>query len=392
MSPAQSIAVISWLPNWLSLVIGIAIVLGTASSVMRSLVVTRGMRSILATTVDRIIRAVIIIIARRFKNYETRDGIQSWMAPLFLVGILLIWLLCFLIGYTFLLNGSNDFDFWTSMREAGSSLFTLGFASSDRTQLTIVDFIAAATGPIVIGLMISYLPTLYSAYSRREVTVALLKPIGGEPSWGPEILARDTLVGVGRHKLTDIWADWERWGADVSESHSTYTVLIFTRSARANRNWLVSLLAVMDSAAMTLALNPSEQQAPARMLLRQGVECVYSVADALGLKFDRNPDPDNESDLQADEFGQAVAMLDSLGYHRERSAEDAWPYFQQWRVMYEDPMYQILKIIDAVPAKWSGPRVPHTPEIPPLRQRYIINNPDGSISPMSAVNRIFKRG
>lgn len=381
---------IAWLPDPLSLLLGILIVLGTASSVMRSLVVTRGLRSLLASTVDRIIRAVIIAIARRFKNYETRDGIQSWMAPLFLVGILLVWLLCFLIGYTLILNASNDLPFWTCMREAGSSLFTLGFASSDRTQLTIVDFVAAATGPIVIGLMISYLPTLYSAYSRREVTVALLKPIGGEPSWGPEILARDTLVGVGRHKLTDVWAEWERWAADVSESHTTYSVLIFTRSARANRNWLVSLLSVMDSAAMTLALNPSEQQAPARMMLRQGVECVHSVANALHLKYEPNPDPNGKPQLQQSEFEQAIAMLDSLGYHRERSPEEAWPYYQQWRVMYEDPMYQILKIIDAVPAKWSGPRVPQTAEIPPLRPQYIINNPDGSISPLSQVEQIFK--
>ena len=114
-----------------------------------------------------------------------------------IVGALATWLISFLIGYTLMLHGAVGLQLGASFREAGSSLFTLGFASSDREQLSIIDFIAAATGPITIGLMISYLPTLYSSFNRREGEVALLKSRAGEPNWGPEILARFAALGSG---------------------------------------------------------------------------------------------------------------------------------------------------------------------------------------------------
>lgn len=383
----NNVAVISWVPNVVCLVLGIVIVLGTASSVMRSLIVTRGLRSVLVNSVSQAVRIVIIVVARRFKKYETRDSIQSWMVPVGVIATLGTWLLLFLLGYSLILTSSSALDFLGSVREAGSSLFTLGFASSDRTQLTIVDFIAAATGPVVIGLMISYLPTLYAAYSRREMAVALLKPMAGEPNWAPELLARETLVGVGGHKLTEIWADWEKWSADVAESHTTYPMLIFTRSAKPTRNWLVSLLTVMDSAALTLALNPSMQQAPARMLLRQGVECVHSLARVTRIEFDSDAAPGTPTQLQKDDFLAAIAMLDEVGYKRERNPDEAWTHFQQWRVVYEAPIYELLMLIDAVPAYWSGPRKPPTPPMESPRPRYIVNNPDGSIGPPAAWRR-----
>ena len=76
------------------------------------------------------------------------------------------------------------------MRQAGSSLFTLGFASVNTEDQTIIDFMAAATGPIVIAMLIGFLPTIYSAYLEREVDVTMLSAMGGEPAWGPEFLSR----------------------------------------------------------------------------------------------------------------------------------------------------------------------------------------------------------
>jgi hypothetical protein len=95
-------------------------------------------------------------------RYEQRDALLAWSGPVTILVTLVVWLLMFLLGYALLLVGFSDVDLPTALREAGSSLFTLGFASSDRAQLTAVDFVAAATGPIVIGLLIGYLPSLYA--------------------------------------------------------------------------------------------------------------------------------------------------------------------------------------------------------------------------------------
>ena len=84
------------------------------------------------------------------------------------------------------------------MRQSGSSLLTLGFASVNTEDQTIIDFMAAATGPIVIAMLIGFLPTIYSTYLEREVDVTMLSATGGEPAWGPELLSRLAIGGDAR--------------------------------------------------------------------------------------------------------------------------------------------------------------------------------------------------
>ena len=373
--------------NWFTFLLGVAIVIFTGGSVVRTLVMTRQARSRLTLPVDTLIRRLVATIARRFHNYLRRDTIQSWAAPQMIVGALATWLISFLIGYTLMLHGAVGLQLDASFREAGSSLFTLGFASSDRDQLSIIDFIAAATGPITIGLMISYLPTLYSSFNRREVEVALLKSRAGEPNWGPEILARFAALGSDPKRLTELWNTWERWAADVSESHTTYSVLIYTRSARPMRNWLIALLSVMDAAALSLVLRPNDRQVASRMLLRQGIECIRDLAVVTHIKYEAEPATGTPIQLTEEEFIEAVDMLVASGYELQQDAEAAWPFFSDWRMMYEPIFYELAKRIDAVPAKWSGPRVPPTKPIPPYRPRYVIDNADGSLSFPNSVRK-----
>ncbi|MFD0561529.1 hypothetical protein ACFQ2M_05470 [Kitasatospora saccharophila] len=159
------------------------------------------------------------------------------------------WLLSTLCAYTLLLRGTSDLAWRVAFREAGSSLFTLGFASGDRLHLSVIDFLAAANGPLIIALLIAYLPTLYGAYNRRELEVTLLQSRAGEPAWGPELLARQALVRT-ESELPELYRDWERLAADLGEGHSNYPVLISFRSPRPYRSWVVGLIAVMDAAAM----------------------------------------------------------------------------------------------------------------------------------------------
>ena len=378
MSPIGSLAALNSVSDVLFYVLGVALVVGTASSVVRTLIVTRGINSIIARVLAATPRMVVRTISRQFSSYIRRDSILSWTAPLSILTMLLGWLVLFWLGYTCIVFAASELSFWTAARQSGSSLFTLGFAASGQGELTFVDFVAAATGPIVIGLMIGYLPTLYSAYNRRELSVALLRARAGEPNWGPELLARHSKIGS-TQTLEDLWASWEQWAADVSESHATYPILIYTRSSHAYRNWVVALLSVMDSAALSLSLHPVPKQAPPRMLIRQGVDCLRVLCDAARLPYDPNPTSDTQIELTPDAFAEAVAVLDASGFERSRTAEQAWPYFREWRIVYEPLAYALAKGIDAVPALWSGPRIPAMDPIPPWKAHYIVDNPDGSI-------------
>ena len=122
----------------------------------------------------------------------------------------------------------------SAFTDAGSSLFTLGFAEPAGATPSAIVFLAAATGLVIVTLQIAYLPTLYSAFNRRETEVALLNARAGVPSWGPELLARTHYaLGTGMSTLNtmpDLYARWERWSADIAESHTTYLPLVRFRS------------------------------------------------------------------------------------------------------------------------------------------------------------------
>ncbi len=360
------------------IVAGALIIAFTIFDLVRTLVVTRSSHTPITALVRRVVEGSVSTVARRFKSYEQRDYIRTWTAALILLTLLAAWLLCFLVGYAFLLHAVAALDMPTAFREAGSSLFTLGFASADRDRLSPLDFIAAATGPITIALMISYLPAIYSAYNVRELDVALLKSRFGEPNWGPEILARHVELGDKDERMGELWRTWEAWAANVSETHTTYRVLIFTRSSRPSRNWLVALLSVMDSAALTLALKPQHHHPSCRGLLNQGIDCINELSRTIGLKLPEVRSGSSPIGLHKEDFLSACKMMTDRGYRAERPPEQSWESFRNWRRLYEAQVYALALRIDAVPALWSGPRIPATPQVAPIPKPYEMTG-DGDV-------------
>lgn len=350
----------------ISAAVGALLLVLTMASVLRTLVVPRGLYSALVNRLWLVLRALLRWLATPFGSYDAMDRAQAWLAPLILVSMLGTWLGGLLLGYALLLHGTSDLGWTVSFQEAGSSLFTLGFASGARLRLSVIDFLAAASGPLTIALLIGYLPTLYGAYNRREQEVTLLQSRAGGPAWGPELLARQSLVST-ETALPELYRAWERLAADIGESHSNYPVLLSFRSPQAHRSWVVGLLAVMDAAAMQLATCPSSAPVEARLVLRAGFSALQDIARTLRIDFNPDPDPDRAIRLTYQEFDAAVAMVTASGFPKERTAPEAWPHFRGWRINYEALAYELARRVDAVPALWTGPRDFPSPPIPPRR-------------------------
>ena len=350
----------------LSIVIGVILIATAVSSVMRTLIAPRGLHSHLTEFTQRVVLGVFRFFARRRRTYEGRDSVLTWAAPTTIIITLIVWLLFFFFGYGLLLYGFGQLGFGYSLRESGSSLFTLGFAGTDEPQIEAIDFMAAATGPIVIGLLIGYLPALYGAYNRRETEVTLLHSRAGEPNWGPELLSRHALVRS-LEELAPLFKDWERWAADVGESHTNYPVLVQLRSSKPERNWLIALLAILDAIALQLALNPDLPEGRARVALRQGFVCLHDIADSERIPYDPDPDPDAPISITEDEFVRVCAGMAAAGYPMSRDPHEAYPHFRGWRVNYEAIAFELARRIDAVPALWSGPRTPPLEPVAPAR-------------------------
>jgi hypothetical protein len=160
--------------------LGALIVVAVWVSVAATLVIPRG-RVGFIKVIDRLVDRVYLTGLRLVRSWEWRDTLLASQPAVVLGGLLVTWLAGFLAGFALLLwlpGGS----FPDALREAGSSLFTLGFADRHTTEPSVVDFLAAASGLVIVALQIAYLPTLYAAYNRRETEVTLLGPRAGSPA------------------------------------------------------------------------------------------------------------------------------------------------------------------------------------------------------------------
>jgi hypothetical protein len=352
-------------------VLGGLLVARTWGSVLSTLVVPRRSRDRISRAVVAAVDAGYAVLTRRIRGYERRDRVLATQAATSIVLQLLVWLVLFYVGFALLLQALDREGLPSALAQAGSSLLTLGYAGPSDAPLTVVDYLAAGTGLVVVALQVGYLPTLYSAFNRRETEVTLLTGRAGTPPWGPEILARSRYgfdAGDEGAVLDRFYLDWERWAADVSESHTNYPVLLRFRSPAPASSWLVGLIAVLDSAALWLALAPGRAPAvEARLCLRMGFTALRAMAEVLGLPVEHDPDPDAELRLGWDEYLAGIARITSTTFPVERTPEEAWPDFRGWRVNYEAVAYALADRLDAVRGPWTGTRRTGDEPVTPVR-------------------------
>jgi hypothetical protein len=397
---------------------GLFLLGATTLSLMRTVVIPRALRSIISDAVAKVVVGVATGISRLRRSYPKRDGTLAWTGPTIIIAQLVTWLLMYLLAYGLLIYGASGSDFGESLRQAGSSLFTLGFASVNTEDQTIIDFMAAATGPIVIALLIGFLPTIYSTYLEREVDITMLSATGGEPAWGPELLSRMAMGGT-ITELPQMFMEWAKWATRLRLTHVTYPVLVYVRSARAMRHYVVALLAVMDAAALKLALTTKLPRKEAFTLLLEGgqtFEVLYvflfmkrtwatrmpfsgqftgqssrarlvtkqlpgwndrmiAVHVASDMDAVQSLDGDAVRALQRGEqqpltitradFDHAVDVMVRSGFPIDRDLDEAWDLFRAARGRYEFAALEICRRLDATPAPWSGTRSIPTPTVWP---------------------------
>jgi hypothetical protein len=356
------------MPGIVGAVAGVVLFLLTSGSIAWTLVIPRGRLGV-TRYIDRGVDRLYNAVCGRVSSYERRDQIRASQAVVVLGLLLVIWLGTYLVAFGLIL-WPIEHHLGYALRESGSSMFTLGFASRATTGSSVVDFAAAATGLTVVALQIAYLPTLYGAYNRRETEITLLGTRAGIPAWGPEMLARFHLAGA-TAEAGRLYETWERWAADLAESHTSYPTLLRFRSPKPFSSWLVGLLAVLDSAALFLAAAPAQAPFQARLCLQMGFTCLRSIGATVHITFDPDPLPDAPLVLSYAEFLVGWDRLIDVGFPVERTPEEAWVHFRGWRVNYERVAYLLAYGIDAVPAAWSGPR----------------RHDHGPIHPQNVVNR-----
>jgi len=212
----------------IAFLLGLAVVLGTISSALSTFVVPRSVRSSLNRILFVVLRRILEGLMRFARTFEQKDAIFAYYAPIGLMLLVPTWYVLMTIGYAAMYWSLGVGDIFTDIRLSGSSLLTLGFAASDRFAVNLLVFSEATLGLILVALLIAYLPTMYSAFSRREEFVNLLEVRAGSPPSSVEMLLRFNRIH-GLERLAEYWSNWEIWFADLEESHTTLPALVFFR-------------------------------------------------------------------------------------------------------------------------------------------------------------------
>lgn len=345
--------------------LGLILVIVTLSSAISTFVLPRAARSQLNRMVFGLLRRIIDFLLHFAKSYRRRDSIMAYYAP---VGVLLLlptWYVLILLGYAAMYWALGVGELFAVIRLSGSSLFTLGFDISKTPVITVFAFTEAMLGLLLVGLLIAYLPTMYSAFARREQAVNMLEVRAGSPPSALEMLLRFHR-NHGLDKLADYWRTWEAWFADIEESHTTLPALIFFRSPRAENSWVTAAGTVLDAAAITLSAVEIPYEVSAALCIRAGFLTFRRVANYFDLPNPSDPHyPSTPICVERREFDAVIDQLVTAGLPIKEDREQAWRDFAGWRVNYDRALILLCSLVMAPPASWSSDRLPKF-QLPPL--------------------------
>jgi hypothetical protein len=304
-----------------------------------------------------ILRMVFGWRAKSLTTYLERDAALAYYGPVGILLLLAVWLTLILFGYMAMFWALGVEPWSRAYAVSGSSLFTLGFEGVETLPQKTLAFTEATLGPLLIALLIGYMPTIYGAFSKREALVNLLEIRAGSPPSAVIIISRFQRLT----QLSDIhqmWEPWEAWFSELEETHTSLAMLTFFRSPVPAHSWVNASGAVLDAAALTLSTVDLPFDVRAALCIRGGYIALRRIADFFSIPYNPDPKPDEAISLTRAQFDRAREILHLEGVPLKLDADQAWRDFAGWRVNYDAVLLALARLTMAPPAPWSSPDMP----------------------------------
>ncbi len=278
-------------------------------------------------------------LASRIGSASRRENFLGYFGPSSLILLLVFWAFGLIFGFALLqygvgehvVLGNERVTFGTVFYLSGETFFTLGYGDITPTSgiARALAVSEAGMGFAFLGVVIGYLPTIYSSFSRREIEISLLDARAGSPPTAAELLAR--FGNCPEQTVLDrIFRDWEHWAAEVLESHLSYPVLSFFRSQHNNQSWLGALTTILDASALVIAGIDGIRNEQAKITFAMARHAVVDLAQVVNARYD----PDVPDRLPAQELARLRQALSERGL-RVRNSEEAEQKLVHLRSLYE---------------------------------------------------------
>ncbi len=290
-------------------------------------------------------------LASLIKSPTQRETMLGYFGPLSLLALLGIWAFSLIFGFALLQYGGGEhlsfgnqvITFRLLIYQSGETFFTLGYgditpASTFARMLSVVE---SGMGFGFLAVVIGYLPTIYTAFSRREIEISLLDARAGSPPSATELLSRTIDVRNKNNETLDrLFHDWERWAAEVLESHLSYPVLSFYRSQHSNQSWLGALTVILDATALVIAGIDGVSSEQARSTFKMARHAVVDLAQVVSAHYD----PTIPERLTSETLAQIRAQVASKGLTLKEGPE-AEVKLREIRMRYEPYVLAIARTL-----------------------------------------------
>ncbi len=287
---------------------------------------------------------------------KRQETFLSWYGPFSLLLLLILWATGLVIGFALVHWASGSLiktqegtvSFGTYLYLSGTTFFTLGIGDVIPTTTFGRGLVAfeAGMGFGFLALMIGYLPVLYQSFSRREVTISLLDARAGSPPTAGEMLRRQC-HDEGMEELRKLFHEWERWSADLLESHLSYPVLAYFRSQHDNQSWLGALTAILDASAFAIVCLEGSCERQAQLTFAITRHTIVDLAQIFNCP-PREPDQDRLSEAEWDSLHTTLAEA-GLKLREQKPAKQE---LSELRRSYEPYVYSLSKYLHIKVPPW----------------------------------------
>jgi hypothetical protein len=296
---------------------------------------------------------------------------RALYAPVALVSLPLVWMILMAIAFTCIFWGTGSLSVQRAFEISGSSLTTLGFAEPDTTTRIWLAFIEATIGLGLVALLISYLPTIYSAYNGREKGLVRLRPITGTPPSATELV--QTLHRIGSLDSLELWQNQADWILDMEQTHTAFPILSYFPETRQDHSWVASVGALLDASALMLSASETgagetyeDVEKGPLLVFVYGVPAFARIARAANVavpEATRLPEltphfaePAPHICISRDEYLEAMAALAPIIAVGADHEEEGWRRFAWLRSSYEPALRAMAGLTYAYPAPWTTDR------------------------------------
>jgi hypothetical protein len=280
-------------------------------------------------------------VARRVRSLQKRETMLSFYGPLSLVFLIASWAAVLALGFAFIYSAFpapfvdprvSAYPFVvTDLYASGTTLFTLGLGDvvPHSIAIRILVVMESGIGLGFVALVIGYFPVLYGAFSRREANIALLDARAGSPPTAFELIKRHSFEG-GSAALVKLLEEWERWAAELLESHISYPLLCQFRSQHTAQSWLGALTAILDTCALLIASSQEHSARQAQLTFAMARHALVDLSQVLWAKPSGRP----RDRLPAEKFKLIYDKLCMAGVKVCRDEQSA-ARLSELRQMYE---------------------------------------------------------